>query len=203
LTDLPSEPEDSIILNYPNPAYSGTMIEFELKENTNATLIIKSQSTGLTVAQNSNFIGAGRNAYQFDNNVEDSNLKFPPGIYTAYLKIKDTVYAKRDFVIDFKFDTTLCEIPKYITKTDANGAFFIPYSWFPDSTYFTRYFDAGDRVGRFLYGGLGKIIVRKRIENPDPSAFTEYKVSIYQLQEINKTKVVDIECKAKSYWVPI
>lgn len=201
-TDLPAEDEDPILFNFPNPVNSKSMFQFSLKEKTSAKLTIISQATGETISEFGPVTEPGNHMFEFVNQTE-SNRKFHPGIYTAYLKVKDTLYAKRDFVVDYMFDTLDCIAPQIITKTDKNGNFVLPYKWFPDSTYFNRYLDAGDRVGRFLYGGLAKIVVCKRMETTNPVVETEYKVSIYQLLEIDKTKIVDIECKAKSYKVPI
>lgn len=202
LTDLQAEAENPILFNFPNPVNSKSMFQFSLKEKTSVKLTIISQATGETIGEFGPVTAPGTYMYEFINQTE-SKRKFHPGIYTACLKVKDTLYVKRDFVVDYMFDTLDCIAPQFITKTDKNGNFVLPYKWFPDSTYFNRYLDAGERIDKFLYGGLAKIIVCKRMETTNPVVETEYKVSINKLLEIDKTKIVDIECKARSYKVPI
>jgi hypothetical protein len=186
--------------NYPNPFLKGTMICFENYDDNSDIIEITEKSSGKSFFKYEGSVSSGLNKIFWKvKNIEstDTNQPVRPGVYVVTLHTTDTTIMQ-NIIVGFKFDTYNCDIPTEVTKTDSSGKFVIPYNWFPDyQTVINTSLD-NTFLGKFNYGASANIVIRKLIESN--STQNIYLVSQNDIN-VDKSKVLDLNCKMKKYTI--
>lgn len=161
----------NLLLNECSPNPFVSYVNFGFSNPIKQTIDVKIQED-ITKIEYFNLVqeyNPGNFEFKMDANIAhsgDSNRSIRPGFYNLLLKSKDTTLVMQMFHY-FKFDSTNCDIPLEVTKTDKDGNFFIAETWFPQSKETDLIRENGSVIGKFFTGDSSKLVVRKIIEKSD------------------------------------